>query len=562
MNNNFKFILVALVTILLASCDKDFNTLENNIIGNENFNFTKKDDYLVKAYSKPTGEIQTNGLTQTQLGIYSDPYFGKTQASFVTQVSLSQTTPDFGTNPEIERVTIYIPYTSKVESTDAIGVRTYSLNTNDFFNETKKIKLSVFENGYYLDPFDNFEFKRYFSDLTPTIESFKRGTDANGNSVANGTRLNNSNDVKQNDEFVFSNAEIKVYKQRLFNGVLKYTNEAGTALTDQNDVSLRFVEKTLAPGMYLELDSKFFSKLLLQSPAGSLAANNTFKQFFRGLYFKTEEFTPNNGALANLNFASGRLLVNYATTIATVTERVSREFTLSLGGTSNVSVNLLNFAPNSNYSVGLAASDQLIGNDEKLYIKGGKGSVAYIELFSPTELAQLRTEKPLINDAFLTFCVDRATLDGVSTTTDPHKEPLRLYLYDVDNNRPLLDFDIDASTNADNRFNKLIHDGIIRLDSDKKGTKYVVRLTQHINKIINSTNTTVNKNVRLGLAVTENINQVGMYSLKTPFTLGFDEVKFIPGSSIISPRGTILFGPKASNLDKKLKLELYFSKPN
>jgi hypothetical protein len=557
MKNRFNLLLLIFATVLV-SCDKDFNTVGTDLIGDENFQFDKYEVQNIKAFSKATGDIQTNNLFLNQLGVYNDPYFGKTEASFVTQVSLSNTPPDFGTNPEIENVILYVPYFSRITNTDANGARTYV--TDSIFNKTEKIKLSVYENGYFLnslDPNDNFQSQqKFYSDLKPTIETFKRGTDAMGNSIPNGTRLNNSTDVAQNDEFLFSSNEIVVYKQALFNGVLKYVDEAGAALANQNDVSLRVVKERLAPGMYLELDKNYFKKLLLQNQASNLDSNTSFKNFFKGLYFKTEEITPGQGALAMINFSQAKISVNYQSLTGT-SPISSKTYQLNLGTSGGTTVALLNNTNSTAYANGLAASNQLIGNDEKLYLKGGKGSVSYIELFNATELADLRSRKYLINDAFLTFYIDNNALSNVN-----QKEPVRLYLYDADNNRPLFDYSLDASTSGNSKYNKFVHDGIIQLDANKKGIKYRIRITQHINNVLNSTNTNFNKNVRLGLAVTENIGININSSLKNSITLGTDDIKFLPQGSVISTMGTVLYGPGSTDPNKKLKLDIYYTKPN
>ncbi len=71
--------------------------------------------------------------------------------------------------------------------------------------------------------------------------------------------------------------------------------------------------------------------------------------------------------------------------------------------------------------------------------------------------------------------------------------------------------------------------------------------------------------IRLGLVVSETINQVSNAALKTPFTTLGQEVKSVPVSSVIHPFGTVLYGSRESENvpeDKRLKLEIYYTKPN
>ena len=98
-------------------------------------------------------------------------------------------------------------------------------------------------------------------------------------------------------------------------------------------------------------------------------------------------------------------------------------------------------------------------------------------------------------------------------------------------------------------------------DSDGKGTKYKIRITDYINNVLNGTNPNNNGNSRLGLIVTENINLVTNAFLKTPYTIGTDELKYLPVASVMHPLGTVLYGAQSTDPDKKLKLEIYYTEP-
>ena len=225
------------------------------------------------------------------LGIYNNPYFGVTKANFVTQVSLVTEQPKYGTNVQVENVILYVPFFSTVESTNTDGSKVYALSSVYGTNKESKMRLSVYENGYYLhsyNPLDNSQSQqRYFSDGsangTPiNFENLKRGNDGNGNSVQNGTRLNDSPNTAENDQFFFNKAEIIVYKTK-FNtttGILEYVDANDVVLANQNDVSLRVVKERLAPGIYLTLNKAFFKKRILEAGSANLINNNEFKQYF------------------------------------------------------------------------------------------------------------------------------------------------------------------------------------------------------------------------------------------------------------------------------------------
>ena len=142
-------------------------------------------------------------------------------------------------------------------------------------------------------------------------------------------------------------------------------------------------------------------------------------------------------------------------------------------------------------------------------------------------------------------------------------EPQRIYLFDATNNKVLADYNLDGSVVSDVKRNKFTFSGIIKLDENDKGVYYKIRITEHINRLLNSDSEELRKNIRLGLSVTEDINVSSNAFLKTPFNIRSESVKFLPFSSVMSPLGTVLYGMGSSvPQDKKLKLEIFFTKPN
>ena len=138
-------------------------------------------------------------------------------------------------------------------------------------------------------------------------------------------------------------------------------------------------------------------------------------------------------------------------------------------------------------------------------------------------------------------------------------EPNRIYLYNLEDNTPIVDY-FETSTSVNPKFNKLIYGGIAIKENttDTKSSKYKIRLTAHVNNIINNDST----NVKLGLAVTELITNTASATLRNPTNTEIDR---IPVTSVINPLGTILYGGVNSpNVPaaKKMKLEIYYTKPN
>lgn len=559
-----KKLLLLTSVVLFASCDKDFNTIGSDIVDDDYFNFAKE-EFAVTAESFATGPVQTNNLSLNALGTYYNPAFGgtTTTAHFVTQALLPFNNVTVNTNPVVDSVWVYVPYFIGAETgTDSNGVRQFELDSVHE-NTINKFKLKVYENGYYLgnyNPDNENGIQRFYSDDKDKIETNKLGatSSVNATPAVNGLPLNNG-PAEENDQFYFRKEEKIIYKT---NGNGLYVDAAGVVLpdVDQGDVSKRVVKERLAPGLWLNLNKDYFNERILKASAENLTNDNTFKAYFRGLYFQSESIAAQQGALALLDFSKGYIKITYKMDTtpdddnnpATQTAvRLKRSLTLKLGG------NTVNF-----FDTDYAMPSGPAG--EKLYLKGGNGSAAYIDIFDtnldannnqvPDALDELRAENWLINEANLTFYIDQNAM-GLAG----QKEPNRIYLYDYKNKKPIVDFYADGSTNGSNpKYNKRGFGGIIEKEPgvNGKGIKYKIRITDYLKSCIDNDST----NFRLGLVVTENINTITNAYLKP--AAGQQPSQIVPLSSVINPLGTILHGPNSADPEKRLKLEIYYTKPD
>lgn len=616
-------VLLGLMAIILASCDKDFNEIGTNIIGDDHFGFEKNTDISIKAFNQKLGPVASNNLPINPLGFYQNPAFGTTQANFVTQVELSSvnlkfnnTVPeDYVDLPVIDSVIMVIPYFKTFVKTED-EVSTFRLDSI-YGSLDSKFKLSIYQSNFYLrdlDPSQSLtQQQAFYTDENNTIDANKIPVLLNDLPTSDPR----NSDGHENSAFYFDSREHKT-----------------SVLNDNNEP----VYTRSAPSLRLHLNNTVFNSLILNAPDGKLTDNATFKNYFRGIYFKAENGSP--GHMAMLNFKAGKITTYYkedkitkdkpeTTTVNEYKlERVSKTFALNLTGNS------ISLLQNSNESVDYLNAANSTNEASKLYLKGGEGSVAIIDLFgnpadsnydnyryvvkkdvngkpidendviipldingNPTignfliytktnspngisdELDELRY--PLINDvpgqiyhsiknrwmideANLVFNISKIEMSDVKTI-----EPGRIFLYDLKNKKALVDFSYDFTTNGQfPKFNKGIFGGILSDDEGKilkqknddgvfvnKGTKYKIRITNHIRNLIKNDST----NVRLGVSVTENIANIGFSKLKNSNS-NFDKV---PAMSVMNPLGTILYGTNPAVADdKKLKLEVYYTKPN
>ncbi|MFT6748453.1 MAG: hypothetical protein ACJAQ1_000368, partial [Flavobacterium sp.] len=286
----FKFLVkaftLALLVTAIISCDKEFDELGSGVLGDNpnNYLFSKINSDVV-AYNYATGAVQSNNLGLNALGVYTNPAFGTTKASYVSQLELALANPTFNnpTSITIDSVYIYVPYFNKFVSTSADAeTSTYTL---DSIRGAGNFKLGIYENGYYLRNFDA-------SGQLQTPQKYYSNQASDFDAVIG----NNGVALKEITEFKFSADEIRLTYQK-----------------DNNTI----VKSKLAPGMFLLLDKNlndygFFKQKIFNAPTGSLTNNSSFKDYFRGIYLKAENnVSSSDGTMASLNFAGGYIQIIY-----------------------------------------------------------------------------------------------------------------------------------------------------------------------------------------------------------------------------------------------------------
>ncbi|WP_433834382.1 DUF4270 domain-containing protein [Flavobacterium anhuiense] len=541
--------LLAVMAVFLYSCDKDFNAIGEGLVGDDHFGL-ESEKYDVLAFNQEVTPVQSNNMTPNALGIFDNPTFGTTTANFVAQIGLASYAPTIGESPVIDSVRIQIPYYSHVTAVDDKGNSTYELDSI-YGDKNGKIKLSIYESGIQMR-------SSSFSGGTQLPQFYYTDQNTEFNNKKVGTLLNDDANRLENEEFFFSAKEYK------------------DSITADGKKSLSRVK----PEMRLHLNKQFFQDRILKADASKLATEDVFQEYFRGLYFNVEKSGSSPSNMALINFSEGKITVYYkakteSTTDADATME-SKTIVLNLKGSSSSTSNTANFlndARNPNYESAITTNVNKTEGDERLYLKGGQGAMAILKLFNPTDvlsynaqgepvngangvpdqLDEIRSNAAIknwrVNEANLVFYIDA---DKMANT----EEPNRLYLYDFTNNTVLLDYSTDASST---------YGGLITVGSDKRGKSYKVRITGHIRNLIKDATA---KNVDLGLVVSQSPTTLTFNALKNRIQIQENPIEYfsaVPRTSVMNPLGTILYGSKASASvpeDKRLKLEVYYTKPN
>ena len=396
-------------------------------------------------------------------------------------------------------------------------------------NINASFKIKIEELDYYLrdyDPTNNFEsFQKYYSD-DHFIKNFSKET-------------------LFDDNIEIDTNEIVIYNEDDPN-----TNDVDESTT---------VKERLSPRLKIPLDNAFFQdKILNKEGSVDLLNPDNFNLFFKGLIISSYNFSDD--LLMILDYSNSKIKINYDydvyndngtadDTSDDSVEKENKDFEILLSG------NQLNLFNKDNYSQEILDNVNNSENLSKGYLKGGEGFMLELDLFTENNgeniLNEIRSKGWLINEANLTVYVDQTTINSYGGLI----EPARLYLYNIEDQTPLIDYFIDNSTGNKESDKKINHDGLLEYQSDKKGLKYKIRISEHIKNIVRNDSISP----KLGLVVTSSIENSQNLDLRENYSLSK-----IPISSAINPLGTVIYGPnpESENFDKRLRLEIYYTEIN
>jgi hypothetical protein len=503
-----RFVPMAVLMVLaFISCDDDFTTIGGELIGGE---FDSLPHYKagVVAYSRNFGPVQSNGLSNNLLGVYNEPVYGQQEASVLTQLSLTSNNPVFGTDAKLDSVVLSLPYFSTQVEADANGDPIYKL---DSIYGSGAFKLTVSRSNYFLNDFDpaaNFQSRqKYYSDQGELFENNLVGSP-----------------LYVNESFVPSS------------GIVTYT---------EKDIDNQLDTIQASPRLRVQLPTEFFQKNILDKEGDTeLSNNNNFKNFIRGLYFKSEAVND-AGTMMLLDFSNSEagITLYYTTEVEGEEDRKSGSYKLVFGPNR---VNTFSQDLKPEIASEISTTDDQVGA-KNLFLRGGEGVLTVVKLFEDeAELEELRANNWLINEANLTFFVNQDKVQGGDS------EPERIYLYNLDTKEPLVDYYRDPSQNASIPFTS--HAGKLERTEDNNGISYKIRLTEHVNRVLNKDSA----NVRLGLVVSQNITEVTNAALKN----SVDGIDRVPKATINTPKGTVLYGNLADDEAKKLQFNIFYTKTN
>ena len=549
----FKSVCCLSLIFMIQACDNEFSEIGTGIVGTPDFEI-KNGTYPVKTYNKKMKPFQSNGLSENLLGYYYDPVFGDSKVDFVGQLTPKTFAPDFGDDTILDSVVLTVPYKSTIDT----ETMTYTL---DYLYGSDPIKLSIFKNNYYLRTFDP------NADLDAPQNYYSNGTLAQGELM--GTTDLEGQLIYQDNSYFPSADSIDLWEDNEETDVFEF------ASTLQPSLRVHLFSPT---GQNSNPIAAFWDDLIFSKEEDEVLSSSTnFYDYFRGLYFKAESITPMGGNLMQLDFSSTDASVTiYYTYEETVTVNGETSTITSQGEYEmNFTGNRVNIFDNTfDASVTNIINDTTTDaeGDDYLYLKGGEGSMAIVELFADEagnseedQLNEFRevdnnglvSVKRLINEAYLEFYIDETQLN-----TD---HPNRVYLYDLDNNIPMTDFFLDQTVNTASADSKFTHLVPLSTETSADGTeqkKYKIRLTEHLNNIIIDDST----NVKLGLVVSSNVGSASPRGFQTSIDVGIGlditTIEGVPTGTVLSPKSVVLHGSNSPVAAKRVKLNIYYTEPS
>ena len=543
MKINLYIILISF--FIFQSCDKELTSFDSDVINSENaIDFlTGELDYSILSKSEIINPVQSNNLPSFLIGKYNHPQFGNSYANFVGQMVPADYNHDFGDNVELDSVILSIPYYSRAIDTDENLDVTYEI---DSVYGNNPIKISIYKNNFFLRTFNPFQ-------------SF----DSSQNYFTNGSLSNNEQiDISQ------------LEGQLLFEIDDFVPNANQINLTAVDTSGETYISQKLAPALRFKLNNpnnNFWETLFFNNEGlPNLSNEPDFKEFFRGLYIKTEGLNS-SGSMMLLNLASSnaKLTIHYTSDNEVVnndTGSTDDNLTNQHEYVLNFSGNLVNIFENENL-VDVNGTNTVDGN-ENIYLRGGEGIITTLDLFSGSlindngeEISEFDhfkdffydnisdTPKRLINEAYIEFYVNQNFINS--------DEPERIFIYNYEQNTALIDYFLDQSVSSTTINAKINHLVPLIKDSlnDNRGIKYKIRITEHLNNLVLRDSS----NSKLGLGVMSNISSVQNFTI-----LGDEDSNSnnsLAAGIILSPKGTILHGNLSPELEKRPRIKIYYTEP-
>lgn len=599
--------------ILFLSCDKEFHSVGVSLFENYGFE-TQSETYPVFLFQDQFEKVQTDGLPLGQLGQYTHPTFGKTEAHFTSQLAINSN-PLFGNynqenedqgdsdnpymiqeNETVTAVYLEIPFFNNLNDSDQDGViDRLDSDPDDATSDSDGDGLSdTVETQSGTNPLDS----------DSDGDGIADAEDEDSSSYDAGNKVYEIDSLYGNRaaRFRFKVQELTYFLSPLdpafnFATTKPYFNDmdyassgfVGETLFD-GEIQLNFdeirfnyteddpeteidettqVEERLTPRIRVPLNRDFFQKKLLDLEGTEALENrNNFQSHLKGIIVKADAFSDDLMMLLDLDNAV--IKVTYDLDFyndSGTTDDLSDDYISKVNETFNITLDGVTFntlthpLPSREIETAVASGIQNQAS-EKIFIKGGK-YFAHVSLFGKNPETQqaailpIKQERRLISEANLRFYLSDLYANNPSLYV-----PERLYLYMDPSGNPLPDYSVDNTigvgvTNGD----KYIMGGLLQLSDNGIPSHYEFTITENINTLLNKTQVEAGSitisdydNFSLGLVLGANIDEIAPRQAHLSADRGIIE---IPTTSTLHPFGVELWGNNTNF--KAAELELIYN---
>ncbi len=539
--------LVIILFVSFTACETDFENIAGDLVDNNVFDIKSK-NYEVVSYSENINSSRVDNIdfitsnlgSLNTLGVYkaheNSNEFGLLKASVVAQV-VSPTNIDWGDNFNLDAVFLEIPYDATKIENASDGKPQFELNkiygNTDANYQIQVSRLETYLN--LLDPFNPTESNKYYSDR----------------SYVTSTILYPWSNFKPNakDTVLYLDREILDIATNNYNPIM---------------VEDTIKSSNLNPFIRLPLNTSFFETEFVNNNDQSVFDSfDNFSQFFKGLYIETN---GTDGSIMLLNLGTASIKFYYTNTEdktqneqdenidfngngtienidVTYPVRTKKTMLFPLGSIGKgIKTNVFERDYTGSNAQNPINNPDMINGEKKLYVQGAQGSMSFLDIFNGVDLDVIRDENWLINEASITFYIDKQA--------STNEVPNRLLLYKVDEdplngineNTHILDALTEVST-----FN-----GYLQKESDDDDAdvlKYKVNITDYISEILKQEDYI--EPAKLGLKLFNTLDIPTSATDKLVEDFSWD------------PRGVVLYGNKYistdANYDKRVKLEIFYT---
>ncbi|MDO5509430.1 MAG: DUF4270 domain-containing protein [Weeksellaceae bacterium] len=543
-----KFFLFFIMAFVFMACEQEDRFVGAGIFDFASFN---KVDLGGSAYTINSDSLRSDrsllANSSTVVGVYDEPIFGKTKANFYTQVRLGNLNHNFGNNPVVDSVVLFIPAIA-FQNAD-------TLETQRILKETNYTLQNLEESCTVTDTTYRYEIRRLFridsvygNTQSPMTLQVHRVTEPLM-SIDSALYSNRSFAVGE----LFGSASItnQFYK----NAIMQYSDADGTL-----DAQLQ--SEDLMPTMRVKLEgmTDFIQQNLVnQSSSSNVRDNASFvRNVLQGIRLSVQE---ENGFLLTINPTQLRLAAYYSydnpsfvdtngdgvhdpeedCPVSVTKPRTRGTYDFIVG----TSINSVTGAYNVFHShiTNTGGSIQTgVNNASHVYVQGMGGRKAIFRL----DDAQLSALRDSVNQR--EWLITQAQIKLYPDHSLQGNLPLPAYLYAYNYTDGTLLPDYGGSSSTENisgfPFNQ------ISLPYNTTDGHYTIRITEFVKNIIE--NGTPNKDLAIEMG---NYLAPATAYYYTPRNAYFS-------NRIANPYRVILHGshPQAGFEDKKMQLEVYYNK--